>query len=105
VNEKASEQPAAPPLVKLITQEFMQDPYPDLAAYRETGSAVAVENGGFRMWLVCGYDEARSLLADPATKRGRHQEPGPTDRPDAGASRAQAAHPEGVARRHDRPRR
>ena len=69
MNEKAAEQPAAPPLVKLITQEFMQDPYPDLAAYRETGSAVAVENGGFRMWLVCGYDEARSLLADPATKR------------------------------------
>ena len=57
------------PLVKLITQQFMQDPYPDLAAYRESRSAVAVENGGFRMWLVTGYDDARSLLADPLTKR------------------------------------
>jgi cytochrome P450 PksS len=57
------------PLVKLITRAFQQDPYPDLAAHRETGSAIAVENGGFRMWLVCGYQESRALLADPLTRR------------------------------------
>lgn len=58
-----------PRLEKLVTQDYIQDPYPSLAAYREAGSAVPVENGGFRMWLVCGYEQSRSLLADPLTKR------------------------------------
>lgn len=71
MNEDGIERPAPtdPRLVKLITQDFMQDPYPDLAAYRATGSAVPVENGGFRMWLVTGYEPARALLADPETNR------------------------------------
>lgn len=71
MNEDGIEQPrpAQLPLVKLITQDFMQDPYPDLAAHRETGSPVPVENGGFRMWLVTGYEVARTLLADPETHR------------------------------------
>jgi cytochrome P450 PksS len=57
------------PLVKLVTQRFMQDPYPELSAHRDAGSAVAVENGGFRMWLVTGYEDVRTLLADPLTMR------------------------------------
>ncbi|MEU0156624.1 cytochrome P450 family protein [Micromonospora fulviviridis] len=52
--------------VRLLTRSFMADPYPALAHLREDHAAVPVENGGFRMWLITRYDDARTLLADPS---------------------------------------
>ncbi|MFI5953253.1 cytochrome P450 [Cryptosporangium sp. NPDC051539] len=54
-----------PDVVRLLNRPFMADPYPALADLRENHAAVPVENGGFRMWLITRYDDARSLLADP----------------------------------------
>ncbi len=50
--------------IRLLSRPFMADPYPALADLREHHAAVPVENGGFRMWLITRYDDARTLLAD-----------------------------------------
>jgi cytochrome P450 len=52
--------------MRLATRQFMRDPYPVLAAMRETAPAVAVENRGFRMWLLTRYEDACQVLSDPA---------------------------------------
>lgn len=56
-------------LVPLLNRSFMHDPYPTLAALREGHAAVPVENGGFRMWVITRYDDARTLLTDPSLHR------------------------------------
>jgi cytochrome P450 len=58
-----------PAPVKLISKDFVRDPYPALAACRAESAAIPIENGGFRMWLVTGYDNVRRTLADPAMRR------------------------------------
>jgi cytochrome P450 len=50
--------------IRLLSRSFMADPYPALAHLRENHAAVPVENGGFRMWVITRYDDARTLLAD-----------------------------------------
>jgi cytochrome P450 len=57
------------PVVKLVTRDFMHDPYPALASLRETRAAAPVENNGFRMWVVTRYEDARTVLADPTLQR------------------------------------
>jgi cytochrome P450 len=56
-------------MVKLISRQFMRDPYPALAELRENHAAVPIENAGFRMWVVARYDDARAVLADPTLQR------------------------------------
>jgi cytochrome P450 PksS len=51
------------PAIKLLTRGFMQNPYPALKSIQRSCAAVPVENGGFRMWLVTRYDDARTILA------------------------------------------
>ncbi|MEU9456779.1 cytochrome P450 [Streptomyces sp. NPDC048277] len=56
---------SAPELVRLVTRDFMQDPYPALREAREEGEAVPIDSSGMRMWVVTRYEDARRLLADP----------------------------------------
>jgi cytochrome P450 len=50
----------------LFDPAFMRDPYPILAALRESAPAHPVETpNGLRTWLVVRYDDARALLTDP----------------------------------------
>jgi len=63
------EPPIPIPVIKLITRDFMRDPYPALAALRGARAAAPVENNGFRMWVVTRYDDARMVLADPTLQR------------------------------------
>lgn len=58
-----------PTTVKLMNRDFMRDPYPALRALQREHAAVPVENGGFRMWVVTRYDDARRVLADPTLQR------------------------------------
>jgi cytochrome P450 PksS len=60
---------AGPELIRLISRAFMQDPYPMLEDLRAIGSAVAIENNGMRMWVVTGYADARTVLADQRMKK------------------------------------
>src|SRR4051812_18459641 len=53
-----------PEPLRLLSRPFMADPYPVLNRIREDHAAIPVENGGFRMWLITRYDDARALLAD-----------------------------------------
>ncbi|MET8763606.1 cytochrome P450 [Lentzea sp. NPDC004782] len=55
--------------VKLLNRSFMSDPYPMLASLRRDHAAIPVENGGFRMWVITRYDDARALLSDPTLQR------------------------------------
>ncbi|TWP50853.1 cytochrome P450 [Lentzea tibetensis] len=55
--------------MKLLNRAFMHDPYPSLAEMRESCAAVPVENGGFRMWVLTRYEDARAVLADPSLHR------------------------------------
>ncbi|MFJ3793080.1 cytochrome P450 [Kitasatospora sp. NPDC090091] len=45
--------------------DFYQDPYPVYARLREQGPVVKVRFGPTPVWLVVGYAEGRSALADP----------------------------------------
>ncbi|MFI6099809.1 cytochrome P450 [Lentzea sp. NPDC051213] len=54
---------------KLMSREFMRDPYPALRQIQRERAAVPVENGGFRMWVVTRYADARRILADPTLQR------------------------------------
>lgn len=54
---------------RLLSRHFMHDPYPALAVLREQHAAVPVENGGFRMWVITRYEDARRLLADSDLRR------------------------------------
>ena len=58
-----------PPVVKLVTRSFMQDPYPDLDRLRRERAATPVDSSGMRMWIVTRFNDARRLLADPAVKK------------------------------------
>ncbi|WP_280454713.1 cytochrome P450 family protein [Nocardia brasiliensis] len=58
-----------PQLVKLITRNFMQDPYSDLAEIRCARAATPIENNGLRMWVVGRYDDARTVLADQGLRK------------------------------------
>jgi cytochrome P450 PksS len=58
-----------PPVVKLVTRSFMQDPYPDLDRLRRDRAATPVDSSGMRMWIVTRLPDARRLLADPAIKK------------------------------------
>ncbi|WP_280442696.1 cytochrome P450 family protein [Nocardia brasiliensis] len=58
-----------PQLVKLITRNFMQDPYSDLAEIRRARAATPIENNGLRMWVVGRYDDARTVLADQGLRK------------------------------------
>ncbi|WP_216893557.1 cytochrome P450 [Nocardia alni] len=51
--------------MKLITREFMRDPYPTLRLIQRLSPAVPVINNGFRMWVVTRYDDVHTILADP----------------------------------------
>lgn len=55
--------------VKLLSRSFMADPYPALESLRRDHAAFPVENGGFRMWVITRYDDARTLLSDPTLQR------------------------------------
>jgi cytochrome P450 len=55
--------------MKLVSRAFMHDPYPTLTEMREQCAAIPVENGGFRMWVVTRYDDARTILSDPSLHR------------------------------------
>jgi cytochrome P450 PksS len=52
-------------VVKLVTREFMQDPYPVLGEVRKRGAAIPIDSSGMRMWVVTRYADAHRLLADP----------------------------------------
>jgi cytochrome P450 PksS len=54
-----------PPLVKLVTREFMQDPYPALSRIRVEQAATPIDSSGMRTWIVTRFDDARKLLSDP----------------------------------------
>jgi cytochrome P450 len=56
-------------LGRLRMADLMVDPYPTLAAFRESAPAVAVENNGYRMWLVTRYEDVRRVLADDTVGR------------------------------------
>ncbi|MFD9697991.1 cytochrome P450 [Lentzea sp. NPDC059081] len=47
----------------------MADPYPILRKIQDEHAAFPVENGGFRMWVVTRYDDARAILGDPSMQR------------------------------------
>ncbi|MFC3456342.1 cytochrome P450 [Amycolatopsis speibonae] len=51
--------------VRLVTREFMRDPYPSLRAIREQRAATPIDAAGLRAWVVTRYDDARTLLAHP----------------------------------------
>ncbi|MFD9698044.1 cytochrome P450 [Lentzea sp. NPDC059081] len=51
--------------MELITDSFVRDPHPVLAAMREAAPAVPVDNRGYRMWVVTRYDDVRRILASP----------------------------------------
>jgi cytochrome P450 len=55
--------------MNIATRTFRQDPYPILAGIREESPAAVVEINGLRMWLVTRYEDARQVLADPASKK------------------------------------
>ena len=55
--------------VRLAMDELVRDPYPLLAMLREQAPAVAIENNGYRMWLVTRHDDVRRLLADRSVVR------------------------------------
>ena len=59
--------------VERVPADFMQDPYPLLAKFRERGPVHEVVFAhGAKVWLVTGYDEVRSLVNDPrVSKDGR----------------------------------
>jgi len=58
-----------PPVVRLVTRRFMQDPYPDLDRLRQERAAAPVDSSGMRMWIVTRFHDARKLLADPTIKK------------------------------------
>jgi acyl-CoA synthetase (AMP-forming)/AMP-acid ligase II/cytochrome P450 len=65
INKGGSETDAqAEPLVKLITRDFMQDPYPALRSLRESHAAAPIVANGFRMWVITRYDDVRRILRD-----------------------------------------
>lgn len=56
-------------LVPLLNRSFMHDPYPTLATLRRDHAAIPVANGGFRMWVITRYEDAKALLTDPTLHR------------------------------------
>jgi cytochrome P450 len=56
-----------------LDADFWADPHPYYAKWRETGPVLAL-NSPFRgrLWLVVGYDEARSALADARLAKSPH---------------------------------
>jgi cytochrome P450 len=56
-------------LERLRMQDLLTDPYPRLAELRETAPAIAVENNGYRMWLVTRYEDVRRILAHESVGR------------------------------------
>lgn len=52
------------PIVKLITKEFLQNPYPMLGALRDETPAFPIEANGFRMWVVTRREDVRHLLRE-----------------------------------------
>jgi cytochrome P450 len=55
--------------LKLVTREFLRDPYPIFAALREETPAFPIEGNGFRMWVVTRYADVRRLLKDPSVNK------------------------------------
>lgn len=53
-------------IFKLVTSQFLRDPYPTLATLRESGGATPVVENGLRMWLVTRDADVRRVLADPS---------------------------------------
>ncbi|GAA0346494.1 cytochrome P450 [Actinoallomurus spadix] len=51
--------------MKLITRDFMHDPYPILRLIQEISPAVPVVVNGFRMWVVTRYDDVIRILDEP----------------------------------------
>ncbi|MBX4899700.1 MULTISPECIES: cytochrome P450 [Rhizobium] len=58
-----------PPIFKLITRQFMHNPYPTLSELRLSRAATPIETNGFRMWLVTRYADARKLLGNPILEK------------------------------------
>ena len=56
-------------LERLSMRDLKNDPYPRLAELRETAPAIAVENNGYRMWLVTRYHDVRKVLAHKSVAR------------------------------------
>ena len=54
----------SPVVASLRLEDLAVDPYPHLAELRSQGAAVWAPNLG--MWVVAGYDDAVSVLRDPA---------------------------------------
>ncbi|MET8759956.1 cytochrome P450 [Lentzea sp. NPDC004782] len=51
-------------IFRLISGQFLRDPYPTLAALQEKPGVVPIVTNGLRMWLVTRYDDAKRVLAD-----------------------------------------
>src|SRR5689334_2503111 len=56
-------------LGRVPMKTLMTDPYPLLASIREATPAYAVENNGYRMWVITRYEDVRKVLSDPAVVR------------------------------------
>ncbi|ANN15905.1 cytochrome [Amycolatopsis orientalis] len=50
----------------LATSQYTACPYAVFDGLRDTAPAVPVQVNGFRMWVVTGYADARTSLADPS---------------------------------------
>lgn len=51
--------------VPLLSSEFVRDPYPLLAAARQSCPVFFAED--FNLWVVSRYEDAKAVLADPST--------------------------------------
>jgi cytochrome P450 PksS len=61
---------AIPPVLgRVPMRDLMTAPYPTLAAIRESTPAFAVENNGYRMWVITRYEDVRQVLSDPSVRR------------------------------------
>ncbi|MFD9698052.1 cytochrome P450 [Lentzea sp. NPDC059081] len=48
----------------IVTESFVHNPYPTLAAMREATPAFPVLANGYRMWVITRYHDVRRVLAD-----------------------------------------
>lgn len=56
--------------VRLVTREYMRDPYAALSAVREASpSTVPIVANGWRQWIICRYDDVQRVLSDRSVER------------------------------------
>jgi cytochrome P450 len=56
-------------LGRIRMTDLMTAPYETLAGIRETTPAFAIENNGYRMWVITRYHDVRKVLSDPTVLR------------------------------------